>query len=107
MSEQNVKRNKTLHVILRFVISFGLMGVILYSFRAQLPTVFQYLKEVKPAYFIVAVAAFFVGLLAVAYRLRFVIQVHGTKLSVGAAYYVNLIALFLIMSCRHPWVVKW
>jgi uncharacterized protein (TIRG00374 family) len=70
------------------------MGVILYSFRAQLPAVFQYLKEVKPVYFAAAVAACFVGLLPVAYRLHLVIQVHGTKLSVAAAYYVNLIALF-------------
>ena len=79
---------------LRFFISFGLMGVILYFFRAQLPTVYQYLKEVQPLYFVLAVLIFFAGLLAVAFRLRFVIQVHGTKLSVPAAYYVNLIALF-------------
>ena len=80
--------------VLRFVVSFGLMGIILYLFRAQLPTVFQYLKEVQPFYFVMAVALFFIGLLAVAFRLRYVIQVHGTKLSVASAYYVNLIALF-------------
>ena len=70
------------------------MGAILYSFRSQLPTVLRYLKEANPLYFAAAVGVFFAGLLAVAYRLRFVIQVHGTKLSVAAAYYVNLIALF-------------
>jgi uncharacterized protein (TIRG00374 family) len=80
--------------VLRFVISFGLMGIILYLFRAQLPTVFLYLKAVQPLYFVIAVAVFFVSLLAVAFRLRLVVQVHGTKLSVAAAYYVNLIALF-------------
>ena len=80
--------------MLRFVISFGLMGTILYLFRAQLPTVFQYLQRVQPAYFFMAVIVFFAGLLGVAYRLRLVVQVHGTKLSVAAAYYVNLIALF-------------
>jgi uncharacterized protein (TIRG00374 family) len=80
--------------VLRFVVSFGLMGIILYLFRGQLPTVFQYLREVQPFYFIMAVAFFFVGMIAVAYRLRFVIQIHDTKLSVAAAYYVNLIALF-------------
>jgi len=80
--------------ILRFVISFGLMGIILYLFRDQLPTVFQYLKEVQLLYFVMAVVLFFVGLIAVAVRLRFVIRVHGTRLSVAAAYYVNLIALF-------------
>ncbi len=80
--------------ILRFVVSFSLMGAILYYFRAQLPTVFQYLKEIQPLYFVLALLVFFAGLLAVAFRLRFVIQVHGTKLSVSAAYYVNLIALF-------------
>ena len=70
------------------------MGAILYSFRSQLPTVLRYLKGANPLYFAAAVGVFFAGLFAVAYRLRFVIQVHGTKLSVAAAYYVNLIALF-------------
>jgi uncharacterized protein (TIRG00374 family) len=80
--------------LLRFVVSFSLMGTILYYFRAQLPTVFQYLKEIQLLYFVLALLVFFAGLLAVAFRLRFVIQVHGTKLSVSAAYYANLIALF-------------
>lgn len=94
MEEHARIRKKSWHVFLRFAISFGLMGTILYYFRAQLPTVFQYLKDVNPGYFAAAVIVFFVGLIAVAYRLRFVIQVHGTKLSLAAAYYVNLIALF-------------
>ena len=80
--------------VLRFVVSFGLMGFILYLFRAQLPTVFQYLQEVKPFYFIGAIIIFFAGMIAIALRLRSVIQVHDTKLSVATAYYVNLIALF-------------
>jgi len=85
---------KILMTLIRFVISFSLMGTILYYFRAQLPTVFLYLKEAEPSYFVLAVFVFFTGLLAVAYRLRFVVQVHGTKLSVSAAYYANLIGLF-------------
>jgi uncharacterized protein (TIRG00374 family) len=80
--------------LLRFVISFGLMGAILYYFRGQLPTVFRYLKTTDPLFFVLAVLVFFAGMLAVAYRLRFVIRVQGTELSVSAAYYVNLIALF-------------
>jgi uncharacterized protein (TIRG00374 family) len=88
------KKRKAWKTILRFVVSFGLMGIILYLFREQLPLVFQYLKEVQPLYFGMAVVLFFVGLLPVSFRLRYVIQVHGTKLSVAAAYYVNLIALF-------------
>ena len=88
---QKINTGKT---VLRFVVSFGLMGIILYLFRSQLPTVYQYLKEVRLFYFITAVFVFFAGMIAVAFRLRFVIQVHGTKLSVAAAYYVNLIALF-------------
>ncbi|MFC1837424.1 YbhN family protein [Thermodesulfobacteriota bacterium] len=81
-------------VLLRFIVSFGLMGGILYFFREQLPTVFQYLKSVQTEYFISAVLLFFTGLIGVAYRLRYVVQVHGTKISVATAYYVNLIALF-------------
>jgi uncharacterized protein (TIRG00374 family) len=88
------KKGNAWKTVLRFIVSFGLMGIILYFFRAQLPTVFQYLKEVQLFYFFMAVVVFFLGLVAVAFRLRFVIQVHGTKLSVAAAYYVNLIALF-------------
>jgi uncharacterized protein (TIRG00374 family) len=85
---------KVMMVFLRFVVSFGLMGIILYYFREQLPAVFQHMKTVQPLYFIAAIMLFFAGLIAVAYRLRFVVRVHGTKLPVIAAYYANLIALF-------------
>ena len=78
----------------RFIISFSLMGSILYYFRGQLPTVLQYLQTIQPLYFFLAVLVFFAGLLAVSFRLRAVIQVHGTKISVSTTYYVNLIALF-------------
>lgn len=88
------KKRKIGLAALRFIISFSLMGGVLYYFRGQLPTVFQYLKEVKLSYFVSALGVFFAGLLAVAFRLRSVVQVHGTKLSVYAAYYANLIALF-------------
>ncbi|MFC1843529.1 YbhN family protein [Thermodesulfobacteriota bacterium] len=88
-----IKRKKW-QAALRFIVSFSLMGGILYYFRGQLPTVFQYLQTIKPLYFILAVLVFFAGLLAVAFRLRSVIQVHGTKISVLTTYYVNLIALF-------------
>jgi len=87
-------KKKIWMTILRFVVSFSLMGTILYYFRDQLPTVFDYLKEIQLFYFVLALLVFFAGLLAVAFRLRFVVQVHGTKLSVSAAYYANLIALF-------------
>ena len=88
-----IKRKKW-QAALRFMVSFSLMGGILYYFRGQLPTVFQYLQTIKPFYFILAVLVFFAGLFAVAFRLRSVIQVHGTKISVSTTYYVNLIALF-------------
>jgi uncharacterized protein (TIRG00374 family) len=88
------RKRKIWMALLRFIVSFGLMGGILYYFRGQLPTVLQYLKTIQPLYFILAVLVFFAGLLAVAFRLRFVIQVHGTKISVLTTYYVNLIALF-------------
>ena len=95
MEKNTGSRNqKILLTLLRFIISFGLMGAILYYFRGQLPTVFQYLKTMNPLYFALAVLVYFLGLLTVAYRLRFVIQVQGTDLSVAAAYYANLIALF-------------
>ena len=88
------KKRKIWLSLLRFIVSFSLMGGILYYFRAQLPTIFQYLKAVQPFYFVLAVLVFFIGMLAVAFRLRFVIQIHDVKLSVAAAYYVYLIALF-------------
>ena len=88
-----IKRKKW-QAALRFIVSFSLMGGILYYFRSQLPTVLQYLQTIKPFYFVLAVLVFFAGLLPVAFRLRSVIQVHGTKISVTTTYYVNLIALF-------------
>ena len=52
------KKGSTWKTALRFFISFGLMGIILYLFRAQLPTVYQYLKAVQPLYFAMAVIVF-------------------------------------------------
>ncbi len=81
-------------IILRFIVSFGLMGSIFYLFREELPTVIEYLKSVQIGYFALAVLVFFTGLIGVAYRLRYVVQVHGTRISAVSAYYVNMIGLF-------------
>jgi uncharacterized protein (TIRG00374 family) len=95
MKQEKSKKQKSLiKPALRFVISFGLIGVILYLFREQLPAVFQHLKNANPFYFLAAVLVFFLGLIGVAYRLRFVVTAQQTELSAGFAYYVNLIALF-------------
>jgi uncharacterized protein (TIRG00374 family) len=71
-----------------------LIGIILYLFREELPTVLHHLQEVNPLYFIAAVIVFFLGLIGVAFRLRLVVLAQQTELSAGLAYYVNLIALF-------------
>ena len=92
--EKNKKQSSFIKSVLRFVVSFGLIGIILYLFREQLPAVFQHLKNANPFYFLAAVIVFFLGLIGVAYRLRFVVMAQQTELSVGLAYYVNLIALF-------------
>jgi len=95
MEQKNNKKQKSfMKPVLRFVVSFGLIGIILYLFREQLPTVFQHLKDANPFYFLAAVIVFFLGLIGVAFRLRFVVMAQQTDLSPGFAYYVNLIALF-------------
>ena len=88
------KKGGVWKTVLRFVVSFGLMGIILYLFRSQLPAVLHDLQKVQPMYFVMALLLFFVSLLTVSFRLKYVIEVHNTPLSVAAAYYVNLIALF-------------
>jgi uncharacterized protein (TIRG00374 family) len=92
--EKNNKQKSFIKPVLRFVVSFGLIGIILYLFREQLPAVFQHLKSTNPFYFMAAVIVFFLGLIGVAFRLRFVVMAQQTELSPGLAYYVNLIALF-------------
>ena len=92
--EKNNKQKSFIKPVLRFVVSFGLIGLILYLFREQLPAVFQHLKSINPFYFLAAVIIFFLGLIGVAYRLRLVVMAQQTELSPGLAYYVNLIALF-------------
>jgi uncharacterized protein (TIRG00374 family) len=92
--DESKKSRNIIKSVLRFSISFSLIGVILYLFRDQLPTVFQYLKEANPLYFLAAVIVFFIGLIGVAFRLRFVVLAQQVDLPAGFAYYVNLIALF-------------
>ena len=95
MEQENSKKTtEFFKTALRFVVSFGLIGVILYLFRDQLPTVIQHLKRTNLFYFLAAVIMFFLGLVAIAYRLRLVVMAQQAELSVGLAYYVNLIALF-------------
>ena len=95
MEQKNPKKKiEYFKTALRFVVSFGLIGVILYLFRDQLPTVIQHLKGTNPFYFLAAVIVFFLGIISIAFRLRLVVMAQQTELSVGFAYYVNLIALF-------------
>jgi len=95
MKEEKAQKEKSfVKPVLRFTVSFGLIGIILYLFREQLPAVFQHLKNANPFYFLAAVIVFFSGLIGVAYRLRMVVMAQQTELSAGFAYYVNLIALF-------------
>jgi uncharacterized protein (TIRG00374 family) len=79
---------------LRFLVSFGAIGVILYLFRDQMPAVIDCLAGAKISYFLAAVVIFFAGLTATALRLKFVLQVNDANLSLGNSYYVNIIALF-------------
>ena len=94
IDENSQKKKSFLKPVLRFVVSFGLIGAILYMFKDQLPTVILHLKSTKPVYFMAALATFFAGMIGVAFRLRLVVMAQQTDLSVGMAYYVNLIALF-------------
>jgi len=95
MEQKNPKKTiEYFKTALRFFVSFGLIGVILYLFRDQLPTVIQHLKGTNPFYFLAAVIVFFLGIISIAFRLRLVVMAQQTELSVGFAYYVNLIALF-------------
>lgn len=79
---------------LRFAISFGAIGFILYVFRLQLPAVWGHLRDANGGYFIGALLVFFPSLLFVALRLKLVLQVHDIHLRVADTYYVNVIALF-------------
>jgi len=95
MTEKKPQKEKSfVKPVLRFMVSFGLIGIILYLFREQLPAVLQHLKNANPFYFLAAVIVFFLGLISVSYRLRLVVMAQQTELSAGFAYYVNLIALF-------------
>ncbi len=87
-------RKHSFKTILRFIISFGAIGIILYLFREQLPAVYRHLQKANPVYFVAAVLVFLIGLISVAVRLQFVLKVHAAKLSVLRLYYMNLVALF-------------
>ena len=79
---------------LRFLISFGAIGIILYLFREQLPAVVDHLRGADPGYFLLALVVFFAGHIFVAQRLRAVLEVHQAGLTLWQVYYVNLVGLF-------------
>ncbi|MCF6289390.1 MAG: flippase-like domain-containing protein [Desulfobacterales bacterium] len=88
------KKKNWLPQVLRFVVSFGAIGLVFYLFRAQLPAVFNHLATVEPRFFCMAVATYLGGLVSTAFRLQLVFKAQDTRISLGNAYYVNIIALF-------------
>ncbi len=94
LRENNKGGSRFVYPLLRFAVSFGAIGMILYLFRAQLPAVILQLKEINPGYFLAAIGLFFFGLIFVAVRLRFVLKAQETTLSFSSSYYVNMIAVF-------------
>ncbi len=92
--EKKEVKNQRATFILRFVVSFGAIGLILYLFRSELPAVLQHLKGAQPAFFLAAVLIYFFGLIFSAYRLKLVLNVHRTALSLWEAYYMNVVSLF-------------
>ncbi len=80
--------------LIRFIVSFGAIGAIVYLFRDHLPAVAANLTAMIPLYFFISLALFFIGLIFIAVRLRLVLGVHDVKLSLRESYYMNLIALF-------------
>ncbi len=90
----NKGSRKILMPVLRFLISFGLIGFILFLFRGQLPAVAAHLRDLDLFLFSGAFFFFFASLVFIARRLQLVLAVHDARVSVGAAYYVNIIALF-------------
>ena len=80
--------------LIRFIVSFGAIGAIVYLFRDQLPAVAANLKAMIPLYFLISLVLFFAGLIFIAIRLRLLLGVHDIRLSLRESYYMNLIALF-------------
>ena len=81
-------------IVLRFGISGGLIGLILYLYREQLPKVGAIIVNADPFWAIAAFVLFFANLVLVAFRLKWLFNLHGIAFSVGFSYYLNLIAFF-------------
>jgi len=94
MMGDNKRQRKFIIGLLRFMVSFGAIGGILYLFKEQLPDVFVILRGTNPFYFLLAVTVLFAGLLFAAVRLQIILRVHGIRLQFWHAYYVNMIAIF-------------
>ncbi len=93
-NKEKSRPRKWLLGVMRFVISFGAIGLVFYLFREQLPAVFNHLATVEPRFFFMAVATYLGGMVSTAFRLQLVFRAQDTRISLGNAYYVNIIALF-------------
>ena len=94
LNQEKAEKKKWLPRVLRFVVSFSAIGLVFYLFRKQLPAVFNHLASVEPRFFFMAVATYLGGLVSTAFRLQLVFRAQDTRISLGNAYYVNIIALF-------------
>lgn len=94
--ENSTKRTRAnpVFMLLRFGISGGLIGLILYLYRGQLPKVGEIIANVDPFWAIAACVLFFANLVVIAFRLKWLFNLHGIAFSVGFSYYLNLIAFF-------------
>src|SRR5690242_18562485 len=82
-------------LILRVVVSFGAIGLVLWTQREHLHEALQILlKDVSWPYFILAVATYVVALAVITVRLQYVFRVQHIHLTFQETYYLTWIGLF-------------
>ncbi len=81
--------------ILRFLISFVMLGFVIYSMRDKIHDSLGILqREVQWAWFAAAVVAYFAGLAVQAVRLQWVLRVQDIHIKFKECYYLGFVGLF-------------
>ncbi len=86
-------RNK-LSILLRAAVSLGLVGLLVWIFRKDLPGIATVLKNVSPYYFLASILFNISAVVVVSERLRMILAVQKLKISLGESVYLTFIGNF-------------
>jgi len=83
-----------LFILLRVIVSFTLIGVILWLLRDKIPSIISTVKGADPFFLVIGIATFITAVFFIGLRLKSVISVQGIRFTTKESIYLTFIGYF-------------